>query len=97
MEILQNCRQATEMILVCMRQRHNVQFVKSPGPQIRRDGLFAWIDAIVLFMSGKTSECATPINKSVLPPGDTTKSESPWPTSRTVTSSFSFVHFSPKG
>src|SRR5437899_8141266 len=63
MEVLQNCRQATDVILVCMRQRHNVQLLKSPRPQIRRHGLFAWIDAIVFFVTGKTSECAAPINQ----------------------------------
>ena len=85
------------MILMCVRQRNNIQFLKSARPQIRRHRFFARIDTVVLFTTGESAERSPAIDQQSFAARRHDKSESPWPTSRTVSSSLPLVHFSPNG
>jgi hypothetical protein len=51
------------MILVRVRQRHDIDFLETPAPQIRRYRLLAGIDSASLLVARKSPERATSIDQ----------------------------------
>lgn len=71
----------TDMIRVPVRDRDHIEMRNSAFPQIGRHHVFAEIEFGLLPPTGPPASTS-----GVLPSGETTSSESPWPTSIAVTS-----------
>src|SRR5262245_43065435 len=68
-EIAQNRCQASKVILMRMREGHNIQRFETAPPEVRRNRLFAGINPVVLFLPRKAAKCATAVNQQSLSVG----------------------------
>src|SRR5208337_384510 len=62
LEILQDSREAADMVLVGVRQRHSVQLLNAARPQVRRNGILARIGAEMLFAALESLKSSTAVN-----------------------------------
>ena len=62
-EILDNSNQPTEMVVMGMGQRHNIQPPNPPRPKIRRHGVFARVRSRVVFLSTKSCKGPSSIDQ----------------------------------
>ena len=87
-KIFKDGRKPAQMILMRVRERHDVDFFDSARPQIWRDHVFAHIDS-----GAHSARMKTPQSRRRHRPASCDRAEtkrkmlSPWPTSSTVTSS----------
>src|SRR5215472_623876 len=57
------------MILMCVRQRYNIQCLEAASPQIRRYSFLSWVDAKTRFPTRETAKCATAVHEQGLAAG----------------------------
>jgi hypothetical protein len=57
-EIFENCKQPSDMVLMCASERDNVGLLEASRPQVRRHRRFSGIDSLRPGLAGETAECS---------------------------------------